>query len=169
MRVEATIDYTRFVKRKPSYSSAAVLVVDDEAIALTVATELLKRIGFAEINSAPNGLSARAMLEEKKYGLIISDWNMPEMNGLDLLRLVRTDERFKKTPFMMTSIDGSLERVKIARLSGVSSFLLKPFDETTLRTKLEEVFQQAARLDRPPPEKIRRPVQPDDAGDLDLD
>jgi two-component system, chemotaxis family, chemotaxis protein CheY len=159
MRVEATIDYTRFVKRKPSYSSAAVLVVDDEAIALTVATELLKRIGFAEINSAPNGLSARAMLEEKKYGLIISDWNMPEMNGLDLLRLVRTDERFKKTPFMMTSIDGSLERVKIARLSGVSSFLLKPFDETKLRAKLDEVFLYPSR-GRIPSEKARRPTQP---------
>jgi two-component system, chemotaxis family, chemotaxis protein CheY len=150
MRVEATVDYGRFVKRKPAYCTAAVLVVDDEAIALTVVTQLLKRIGFEDIDAAPNGLVARGLMEEKKYGLVISDWNMPGMNGLDLLRVVRADERFKKMPFVMTSIDGSLERVKIARLSGVSAFLLKPFDEKTVRTKLDEVFLQSSRT-RPAP------------------
>ncbi|HEY7384539.1 MAG TPA: response regulator [Beijerinckiaceae bacterium] len=167
MRAEATVDYTRFAKRKPAYCSAAVLVVDDEAIALTVVSQLLKRIGFTDIDSATNGLAARTMMTQKKYGLVISDWNMPEMNGLDLLKATRGDESLRKTPFVITSIDGSLERVQIARVSGVSAFLLKPFDETTLRTKLEEVFQQAARLDRPAPEKVRRTPQPDLDDDLD--
>jgi two-component system chemotaxis response regulator CheY len=167
MRAEATVDYSRFVKRKPAYCSAAVLVVDDEAIALTVVTELLKRIGFADIDSAQNGLAARALMSQKKYGLVISDWNMPEMNGLDLLKAIRADEGLRKTPFVISSIDGSLERVQIARASGVSAFLLKPYDELTLRTKLEEVFQQAARQDRVPPEKRRRTPQPEPDDDLD--
>jgi two-component system, chemotaxis family, chemotaxis protein CheY len=156
MRVEATVDYGRFVKRKPAYSTVSVLVADDEAIALTVVTQLLKRIGFEDIDAAPNGLAARAMMVEKKYGLVISDWNMPEMNGLDLLRVVRADDRLKKMPFMMTSIDGSLERVKIARLSGVSAFLLKPFDEMKLRAKLDEVFLHSPRA-RPATEEGSAP------------
>jgi two-component system chemotaxis response regulator CheY len=158
MRVEASVDYGRFVRRKPVYCAAAVLVVDDEAIAVTVVTQLLKRIGFEDIDPAPNGVVARAMMEEKKYGLVISDWNMPEMNGLELLRALRADERFKQTPFMMTSIDGSLERVKIARLTGVSAFLLKPFDEMKLRSKLDEVFLQPSRR---AVTEGRRPVQSD--------
>ena len=117
-----------------------VLVVDDEEVALTLVTKLLKRIGFTDIDTAMNGAQARTLMLEKKYGLVVCDWNMPEMTGLDLLKAVRTNDRWKRIPFVMTSIDGSLERVKIARLAGVSAFLLKPFDETKLRMKLEEVL-----------------------------
>ena len=142
MRPDITVDYARFEKKKPAYCLMPVLVVDDEAIALTVVTQLLKRIGFTDIDQAPNGLVARGMMEGKKYGLVISDWNMPEMNGLELLRIVRAEEGLRKLPFVITSIDGSLERVKIARLAGVSAFLLKPFDEMKLRAKLDEVLLQ---------------------------
>ena len=117
-----------------------ILVVDDEEIALALVERLLTRIGFTEIDRAHNGVVAHDMMGAKKYGLIISDWNMPEMNGLELLKIVRADDRWKRLPVLMTSIDGSLERVKIARLAGVSAFLLKPFDETKLRAKLEEVL-----------------------------
>ena len=65
---------------------------------------------------------------------------MPQMSGLELLKLIRSDERFRHTPYLMTSIDGSLERIKIARLAGVSAFLLKPFDSHKLRAKIEEVL-----------------------------
>jgi two-component system, chemotaxis family, chemotaxis protein CheY len=123
-----------------SDSPLPVLVVDDEEIALALVSRLLMRIGFEEIDRAPNGVVARDMLQARKYGLVICDWNMPEMNGLDLLKIIRASDRWKRIPFLMTSIDGSLERVKIARLAGVSAFLLKPFDETKLRTKLEEVL-----------------------------
>lgn len=121
-------------------STTPVLVVDDEEIALTFATQLLKRIGFADIDTAPNGILARGLLGEKTYGLVICDWNMPEMSGLELLKAVRTDDRLKRLPYLMTSIDGSLERVKVARLAGVSAFLLKPFDEKKLKAKIEEVL-----------------------------
>jgi two-component system, chemotaxis family, chemotaxis protein CheY len=120
-------------------STMPILVVDDEEIALALVSRLLTRIGFGDIDRAHNGVVACDMLKAKKYGLVICDWNMPEMNGLDLLKIVRADDRWKRLPFLMTSIDGSLERVKLARLAGVSAFLLKPFDETKLRAKLEEV------------------------------
>jgi two-component system chemotaxis response regulator CheY len=122
------------------HSTLPVLVVDDEQIALTIATQLLKRIGFGEIDTALDGFAARSLMDEKTYKLVICDWNMPEMSGLELLRIVRADERFRRLPFLITSIDGSLERIKIARLAGVSAFLLKPFDEMKLRTKLDEVL-----------------------------
>jgi two-component system, chemotaxis family, chemotaxis protein CheY len=121
-------------------STVPILVVDDEEIALSLVGQLLARIGFDNIDKAQNGLVAWDMMKAKKYGLVISDWNMPEMNGLDLLKAVRADERYRRLPYVMTSIDGSMERVKIARLAGVSAFLLKPFDESKLRAKLEEVL-----------------------------
>jgi len=121
-------------------STVQILVVDDEEIALSLVGQLLARIGFENIDKAHNGLAAWDMMKAKKYGLVISDWNMPEMNGLDLLKAVRADERYRRLPYVMTSIDGSMERVKIARLAGVSAFLLKPFDESKLRAKLEEVL-----------------------------
>ena len=131
-----------------------ILVVDDEEMALTLVTRLLERIGFTEIDTAANGVQARARIAERQYGLIISDWNMPEMNGLELLKTIRANETSKLLPFLMTSIDGSLERVKIARLAGVSAFLLKPFDETKLRTKLEEVLA----IHLPKPKLILPPI-----------
>ncbi len=121
-------------------TTVPVLVVDDEEIALALVGQLLTRIGFSNIDKAQNGLVGWRMMEAKKYGLVICDWNMPEMNGLELLKAVRSDDCFKRMPFLMTSIDGSMERVKIARLAGVSAFLLKPFDESKLRAKLEEVL-----------------------------
>jgi two-component system, chemotaxis family, chemotaxis protein CheY len=121
-------------------STTPILVIDDEAIALKLVTRLLERIGFTAIDTAVNGVEGRRLMEQKLYGLVICDWNMPEMSGLDLLKIVRTTDKWKRLPFLMTSIDGSLERVKIARMAAVSAFLLKPFDETQLRTKLEEVL-----------------------------
>jgi two-component system chemotaxis response regulator CheY len=123
-----------------AHSTMPILVVDDEEIALTLVSRLLARIGFETVDGAYNGVAARDMMGAKKYGLVICDWNMPEMNGLDLLKIMRADDRWKRLPFLMTSIDGSMERVKIARLAGVSAFLLKPFDETKLRAKLEGVL-----------------------------
>lgn len=117
-----------------------VLVVDDESVALSLVTLLLKRIGFDDIDTACDGLVGHGMMTQKRYGLVISDWNMPEMTGLELLRAVRADDYLKRTPFILTSIDGSVERARLARLAGVSAFLLKPFSEPTLKAKLDEVL-----------------------------
>src|SRR5918998_4366383 len=124
----------------PADRTMPILVVDDEEIALALVAQLLARIGFEAVDRAHNGVVARDMMDAKKYGLVICDWNMPEMNGLELLKIVRSEDRWKRMPFLMTSIDGSLERIKIPRLAGVSAFLLKPFDESKLSAKLEEVL-----------------------------
>ena len=91
-------------------STVSILVVDDEEIALSLVGQLLARIGFENIDKAHNGLVAWDMMKAKKYGLVISDWNMPEMNGLDLLKALPTDERYRRIRYVMTSIDGSMER-----------------------------------------------------------
>ena len=121
-------------------NTTPVLVIDDEDVALNVMSQLLNRIGFSEIDTALNGSDGRDLLESKAYGLIICDWNMPVMSGFDLLLAIRADDRFRRIPYILTSIDGSPERVRIARDAGVSAFLLKPFNEAKLRAKLDGFF-----------------------------
>jgi two-component system chemotaxis response regulator CheY len=130
----------RALKPKPDYARIAVLLVDDEAAALDLCTQLLQRIGFTEIDTAADGAAAFEMMQVRKYGVVISDWNMPEMTGLDLVRRIRTDEKLARTPFLMTSVDGAVDRARIARQAGVNAFLIKPFDGGTLRAKLHEVL-----------------------------
>ena len=130
----------RASKPKPDYAHIPVLVVDDEAAALDLCARLLQRIGFSTIDTAANGAAAFGKMQERKFGIVISDWNMPEMNGLDLVRSIRSDEKLARTPFLMTSVDGGVERARVARQAGVNAFLIKPFDGTILKAKLHEVL-----------------------------
>jgi len=133
-----------FIRKKPDYSHISVLLVDDEPAALDLCTRLLQRIGFSDIDTAADGAGALAKARERKYGIVISDWNMPEMTGLELVRRIRLDEKLAKTPFLMTSVDGAIDRARVARQAGVNAFLIKPFDETALKTKLNEVLGPTA-------------------------
>ena len=130
----------RSLKAKPDYAQIAVLLVDDEASALDLCTKLLQRIGFSDIDTAVDGLEAWTKMQERKYGVVISDWNMPEMTGFDLVRKIRVDEKLARTAFLMTSVDGGVDRARIARQAGVNAFLIKPFDAAMLRGKLHEVL-----------------------------
>lgn len=136
--------FAAFIERanrpKPDYGRIAVLLVDDEAATLDLCAKLLQRIGFSDVDTAADGLEAFDKMQERKFGVVISDWNMPEMTGLDLVRKIRADERMTKTPFLMTSVDGAVDRARIARQAGVNAFLIKPFDGPTLRAKLHEVL-----------------------------
>jgi two-component system chemotaxis response regulator CheY len=127
-----------------------LLLVDDETVALDLGTKLLNRIGFSAIDTATSGRAALAQLETNAYRAVISDWNMPEMNGLELLSKIRKDDRWRKTPFLMTSVDGDIERVRVARKFGVDAFLLKPFDAQALRTKMHEVLGHLPEMKRAP-------------------
>jgi CheY-like chemotaxis protein len=122
------------------YSHVPVLLVDDEPTALSFCDTLLKRIGFSDIDAAANGVDALQKMMDRKYAVVISDWNMPEMNGLELLRTIRGDDQLKRTPFLMTSVDGGVERARLARQAGVNAFLIKPFDTLTLKAKIFEVL-----------------------------
>jgi two-component system, chemotaxis family, chemotaxis protein CheY len=122
------------------YGHVPVLLVDDEPAALELCVKLLKRLGFTDIDTAEDGVAALQKMMDRKYAVVISDWNMPVMNGLDLLRTIRNDDLLRRTPFLMTSVDGGLERARIARQAGVNAFLIKPFDAMTLKAKLHEVI-----------------------------
>ena len=117
-----------------------ILVVDDEPVALNLCTKVLGRIGLCDVDQAANGKEALVKIGERRYAAVISDWNMPEMNGLELVWRIRADETLRRMPFIMTSVDGGLDRARIARQAGVNAFLIKPFDAAQLTAKLNEVL-----------------------------
>lgn len=125
------------------YNDLPILVVDDEPVALELCTKLLGRIGLCDVDHAANGMEALIKISERRYAAVVSDWNMPEMNGLELVWRIRGNENLKRLPFIMTSVDGGLERARIARQAGVNAFLIKPFDAAQLTAKLNEVLPMA--------------------------
>jgi len=121
-------------------TSIKVLVVDDFATMRRIIKGVLKQLGFKEIIEAEDGTAALEELRKEKVGLIVSDWNMPKMTGLDLLKAVRSDESLKDIPFIMVTAEGQKENVLEAVKAGVSNYIVKPFTPETLSEKLEKVF-----------------------------
>ena len=117
-----------------------ILVVDDYKTMLRIIRNLLKQIDFNNIEDAMDGSSALQKLREKEFGLIISDWNMGPMTGIELLKEVRADEKLKKIPFIMITAESKTENVIVAKQAGVSNYIVKPFNAETLKTKLVSVF-----------------------------
>ena len=117
-----------------------VLVVDDYKTMLRIIRNLLNQLDFMNVYEATDGGSALAKLREKKFGLVISDWNMEPMTGLQLLREVRADENLKNTPFIMVTAESKTENVISAKEAGVSNYIVKPFNAGTLKTKLTSVL-----------------------------
>jgi two-component system chemotaxis response regulator CheY len=117
-----------------------ILIVDDYQTMLRIIKNLLKQIGFNNVDEATDGSMAYEMLEKKVYGLVISDWNMEPMTGLDLLKKVRASgERFKNIPFIMVTAESKTENVIAAKQAGVNNYIVKPFNAETLKTKIESV------------------------------
>ena len=121
-------------------TSMKVLVVDDFATMRRIVKGVLKQLGFSNIVEAEDGTAALDALKKEKVGLIVSDWNMPKMTGLDLLKAVRGDEDLKQTPFIMVTAEGQKENVIEAVKAGVSNYIVKPFTPETFSEKLEKVF-----------------------------
>ncbi|PCJ57574.1 MAG: two-component system response regulator [Rhodospirillaceae bacterium] len=117
-----------------------ILVVDDYKTMLRIIRNLLKQINFNNIEDALDGSRALQKLREKEFGLIISDWNMEPMTGIELLKEVRADEKLKKIPFIMITAESKTENVIVAKQAGVSNYIVKPFNAETLKTKLVSVF-----------------------------
>jgi two-component system, chemotaxis family, chemotaxis protein CheY len=120
--------------------SMPVLVVDDYNTMIRIIRNLLKQIGFQDIDDASDGSAALVRMREKKYGLVISDWNMEPMTGYDLLKEVRADPGLSKTPFIMITAESKTENVIAAKKAGVNNYIVKPFNAQTLQTKIETVF-----------------------------
>ncbi len=120
--------------------SIPVLVVDDYSTMVRIIRNLLRQLGFADVDDAPDGAAALAKMHAKRYGLVISDWNMEPMTGFDLLRQVRDDPELGETPFIMVTAESRTEAVIAARKAGVNNYIVKPFNAQTLKSKIEAVF-----------------------------
>jgi two-component system chemotaxis response regulator CheY len=117
-----------------------VLIVDDYKTMLRIIRNLLKQLGFHNVDEATDGAAALLKLRDKQYGLIISDWNMEPMSGLQLLQEVRADQNLKALPFIMITAESKTENVLAAKEAGVSNYIVKPFNAATLKTKLTSVI-----------------------------
>ncbi len=118
-----------------------ILVVDDYKTMIRIIRNLLKQLGFNDIDEATDGTEALSKLRERPYGLVISDWNMEPMTGYDLLKEVRADGNFAEIPFIMVTAEAKSENVVAAKKAGVSNYIVKPFNAQTLKGKIEAVFQ----------------------------
>jgi two-component system chemotaxis response regulator CheY len=117
-----------------------ILIVDDYKTMLRIVRNLLKQIGFDNVDEATDGAMALSMLRAKAYGLVISDWNMEPMTGLQLLREVRADSKLSAVPFIMITAESKTENVIAAKEAGVSNYIVKPFNAETLKSKLQSVL-----------------------------
>jgi two-component system chemotaxis response regulator CheY len=117
-----------------------VLIVDDYKTMLRIVRNLLKQIGFNNVDEAEDGVSAYAKLQQRSYGLVISDWNMQPMSGYDLLLKLRAEPRFKDLPFILVTAEGKTENVIAAKKAGVNNYIVKPFNAQTLQSKMAAVL-----------------------------
>ena len=120
--------------------SMNVLVVDDYRTMIRIVRNLLSQLGFVNIDDCLDGPTAMQMMQRKTYGLVLSDWNMQPMTGLDLLKAVRADDRTKTTPFVMVTAEAKTENVILARQSGANNYIVKPFTLNVLKQKLSTVL-----------------------------
>ena len=123
-----------------------ILVVDDMATMRKIIKNMLGQIGFTNITEADDGATAWPMIENaikegSPYEFIVSDWNMPQLSGLDLLKRVRETQGLEKLPFLMITAEAEQGNVVIAVKAGVSNFIVKPFSAAVLKEKIDKIFK----------------------------
>ncbi|HXW41771.1 MAG TPA: response regulator [Xanthobacteraceae bacterium] len=119
-----------------------VLVVDDYSTMVRIIRNLLRQLGFTDIDEACDGAVALEKMTTRRYGLVISDWNMEPMTGYELLRRVRANPEIETTPFIMVTAESKTENVIAAKKAGVNNYIVKPFNAQTLKAKIEAVFAE---------------------------
>jgi two-component system chemotaxis response regulator CheY len=123
-------------------SDMKILAVDDFSTMRRIIRNLLRQLGYLNILEAEDGVQALAILKKDKVDLVISDWNMPNMNGLELLKEMRRDEQLKHIPLLMVTAEAIKEKVIEAVKAGVNNYIVKPFTAEILKEKIDEVFSQ---------------------------
>jgi len=121
-------------------TSMPILVVDDYNTMVRIIRNLLRQLGFQDVDDAADGTAALSKMEGKKYGLVISDWNMEPMTGYELLKQVRANPETAQTPFIMITAESKTENVVAAKQAGANNYIIKPFNAETLKHKIEAVF-----------------------------
>jgi len=117
-----------------------IMIVDDYKTMLRILRNLLKQLNFLKVEEATDGAMALEMLRKNTFGMVISDWSMEPMTGIQLLREVRSDDRLKHLPFIMITESGKSENVFAAKEAGVSNYIVKPFNAEILKTKMLSVL-----------------------------
>jgi two-component system chemotaxis response regulator CheY len=119
-----------------------ILVVDDFATMRRIITNVLRQLGFENIVEADDGSKALRVIEQQRVDFVITDWNMPQMSGLDLLKAIRSheDATKQKTPVLMVTAESLQENIVAAAQAGVNNYIIKPFDAKTLSDKINKIF-----------------------------
>jgi len=130
-------------------SNTRVLVVDDFATMRRIIRNLLKELGFSNVDEAEDGVNALQKLKAEQFDFVVSDWNMPNMSGLDLLKNIRADERLKGLPVLMVTAEAKKENIIAAAQAGASGYVVKPFTAATLDEKMKRIFQTAPQAGAP--------------------
>ena len=125
-------------------SSLPILVVDDDATMVRIIRNLLKQIGYENVDEASNGAAAYEKLKNGNYGLVISDWTMEPMSGFELLQRVRQDPATANLPFIMVTAESKTDNVIAARKAGVTNYIVKPFNAQTLKARIDQALGNAA-------------------------
>lgn len=120
--------------------SMKILIVDDFATMRRILKNILKQIGFTNISEADDGITALEAMSKTQFDLVISDWNMPKMTGLDLLKTIRSRSEFKEIPVLMVTAEAQKQNVIEAVKAGVSNYVVKPFTADAIIEKLEKIF-----------------------------
>jgi two-component system chemotaxis response regulator CheY len=125
----------------PADPNMKILVVDDMSTMRRIVRNIMKQLGFANVDEAENGQDALDKLRSESFGFVISDWNMPVMTGIDLLRAIRADEKLKAIPVLMVTAEAQKENLVEAIQAGVSNYIVKPFTAEVLQEKMNKIFK----------------------------
>ena len=119
-----------------------ILIVDDFSTMRRIIKNLLRDLGFTNTDEADDGLTALPMLQTGKFDFLVTDWNMPGMQGIDLLKNVRADEKLSSMPVLMVTAEQKREQIVEAAQAGVNGYIVKPFTAQTLKEKLDKIFER---------------------------
>ena len=125
----------------PADPNMKILVVDDMSTMRRIVKNILKQLGFNNLEEAENGQEALTKLKADTYGFVVSDWNMPVMMGIDMLRAIRADEKLKKIPVLIVTAEAQKENLMEAVQAGVSNYVVKPFTAETMQEKINKIFK----------------------------
>ncbi len=125
----------------PADPSMKVLVVDDMVTMRRIVKNILKQLGFGNIDEAENGQEALQKLRAETFGFVVSDWNMPVMTGIDMLRAIRADDKLKAIPVLMVTAEAQQSNLIEAVQAGVSNYIVKPFTAETMQEKIAKIFK----------------------------
>lgn len=122
--------------------SMRILIVDDFSTMRRIIKNLLRELGFNNTDEADDGTTALPMLKSGKYDFLVTDWNMPGMQGIDLLKAVRADEKLKGLPVLMVTAESRRDQIVAAAEAGVNGYIVKPFTAETLAQKIDKIFER---------------------------